>query len=427
MRVVIAAMAAMLALCACGGRESGALYKPVDPNAAVFWDRQTTESAELLQEMVREFNAKYSGVPIRVERAGGYEEIARKVTASLQAGVVPALAVGYPNTTEEYVRLNAVVAFDSFLRDPAIGLSSSDLEDYYPAAIEMNQYEQFGGKMYSFPFAKSVLMMYVNRKVLLDAGIDAPPETWDEFLSQCRQVKERTGKFAYAVDADCSTFDGMVFSRGGEVYRAGATLYDSPESVQALALYETLGRENLAYQIAGGFDDQLALTQDEVAFAFRTSSGSVYVDQVMAERTDDWCMTRIPQAVPARPVTVLYGPNFVLFNTTRAQQEAAWAFIKYFTSTEMSVRWARNSGYLPIRRSALAHPDLKKRWEEKPYLKAAFDCLPYARPEPNVAGWQDVRELVERAISDVLAGRTTADEAARALKVQADTLIQKRN
>lgn len=398
---VIAAAAIALALCACGGRDTNAPFRPVDPDVAVFWDRQTTDTAELLQQMVKEFNAQYAGVPVRVERAGGYEEIERKVTASLRAGVVPALAVGYPNTIMEYIRANAVVAFDGFMHDPELGLTPADLDDFYPAAIEMNVYPQFGGKMYSFPFAKSVLVMYVNHKVLRDSGIGQPPSTWDEFLAQCRRIKERTGKYAYAVDADCSTFDGMVYSRGGEVYRDGATLFDSPEAVQALALYE-------------------------VAFAFRTSSGSIYVDQVMKGRADDWGITQIPQTDPARPATVLYGPNFVLFNSTPEQQQAAWAFVKFFTTPKMSVRWARGTGYLPIRRSAVAHPDLKKQWEEKAYLKAPFDCLPSARSEPNVAGWQDVRALVERAVADVLAGRANAQDTAAKLKAQADEAVRKR-
>lgn len=423
----IAAAVVVLALSACGGRDTKTSFRPVDPNAAVFWDRQTTDTAELLQQIVSEFNAQYEGTPIKVERAGGYEEIERKVTASLRAGVVPALAVGYPNTTMEYIRADAVVAFDGFIHDPEVGLTQADLDDFYPAAIEMNVYPQFGGKMYSFPFAKSVLMMYVNHKVLRDAGLAQPPATWDEFLAQCRQIKERTGKFAYAVDVDCSTFDGMVFSRGGDVYRNGVTAFDSPETLQVFELYETLGREKLAYQIAGGFDDQVALTQDEVAFAFRSSSGSIYVDQVMNGRANDWGMTQIPQSQPARPVTVLYGPNFVLFNTTLEQQRAAWEFVKFFTTTETSVRWARGTGYLPIRRSAVAHPDLKSHWEEKAYLKATFDCLPFARPEPNVAGWQDVRELVERAVADVLSGRSGARETAATLKARADEALRKRN
>ncbi len=416
--------AAAIAGCGGGGGASG--YRPVNPDAAVFWDRQTTETAALLQDIVTAFNAQYDGMPIRVERAGGYEDIHRKVLASLRAGVVPALAVGYPNTTMEYVRADAVVALDEFIHDPAHGFTEADLADFYPATLEMNRYPQFGGRMYSFPFAKSVLMLYFNRAILRAAGIEAPPATWDEFLAQCRQVKEKTGKYAYAIDVDCSTFNGMMLSMGGEVYADGQTLYDSPAAVRAFRLYQTLAREGVAYQIAGGYDDDIALTQGAVAFTMRSSAASSGIADVMKDRMDEWGMARIPQDDPARPATVLYGPNFVLFKTTPEQQRAAWAFIKYFTSVENSARWTLDTGYLPVRKAAAAHPEVQRLWAEKPYRKVTFECLPFARPEPNAPGWHEVRDLVERALADVIAGRLDAEAAAARLKRDADTALQER-
>ena len=57
------------------------------------------------------------------------------------------------------------------VRDPEIGLSHEDLNDFFPGMIETNVYPQLDGKMYSFPFTKSVLMMYFNKRVLRSAGI----------------------------------------------------------------------------------------------------------------------------------------------------------------------------------------------------------------------------------------------------------------
>lgn len=414
----------LLAASGCG-REAG--FMPVDSSAVVFWDRQTMETASLLQEMAADFNAGRAGLPIRVERTGGYDDIHRKIIASIRAGVLPGLSVNYPSAVLEYARAGAVVPFDTFLTDPEIGLSAADREDFLPAALEMNRYTDLENGMYSFPFAESVLMMYYNRKLLREAGFVQPPATWDEFLEQCRAIKARTGKQAYAIDVDCSTIDGMIFSRGGDVCAGGTTLYDSPEALAAFELYETISREKLGYQIAGGFDDELAMTQGEVAFAFRSSSGSTYVADVMKDRMEDWGMAVIPQADPEHPVTVLYGPNFVLFNSTPEQQRTAWEFVKFFTSTENCVRWTINTGYLPIRESAAADPRLQEHFETHAYRRTTFACLPFARPEPNIAGWQEVRELTERAVADIIAGRATAREAAARLKQEADALLRARS
>ncbi|MFP4500335.1 MAG: extracellular solute-binding protein [Candidatus Hydrogenedentota bacterium] len=410
----------VLALTGCGGREG---FRPVDPEAAVFWDRQTSETAALLERIAAAFNAQHDGPPIRIEHTGGYSEIDRKVLASLRAGVLPALSVGYPGMTLQYIASGAVPPLDPLIGDPAVGLDEETLADYVPAALETNRYPQHGNRFFSFPFAKSVLVMYYHAGLLRAADIDAPPASWTEFLAQCRQIKARTGKYAYAIDVDCSTVNGFIYSMGGTVYREGATHYDSPEAVRVFKLYETIANEELGYQIAGGFDDQVSVSQGEAAFSFRSSAGRVQMAQVMAERMDDWGIARIPQADPENPATVLYGPNFILFDTTRAQRRTAWAFVKHFTSVDVQVRWAIGSGYVPVRTSALADPRLKAFLAGAAQNRIAFENLAFARAEPNVAGWPRVRDLVEQTVAAILAGRIEAAPAAAELKANADAAL----
>ena len=384
----------------CSRQEEG--FRPINPDAAVFWSRQITGSAELLRAMAGEFNAAWDGLPIKVEHTGNYSDIFRKVSASIRARSLPAMAVAYESMTAEYIAAGAVTRLDPYVNDPDIGFTQEDLDDFFPAVLDMNRFEEHGGAMYSFPFAKSVLMLYYNRRVLRAAGFEAPPATWDEFLDQCRKVTAQTGNPAYALNVDCSTVDGMIFSMGGEVIRGRETLYDAPEALRVFGLIETLAKEKLAYQITPGtYDDQVAFANDKVAFALRTSSGREDMRELMGD-PDAWGMAAIPQADPAQPATVLYGPNICVFDTTPEQARAAWAFVKHFTSPESVVRWSLGTGYLPIRKSAANHPDMQASWAEWKDNRAAFDCLSYAKPEPNVKGWQQVRDEVARVETEIL-------------------------
>ncbi|HIJ65044.1 MAG TPA: ABC transporter substrate-binding protein [Candidatus Hydrogenedentes bacterium] len=399
-------------------------FKPIDATAATFWDRQTTESADLLRELAAEFNAQRQGLPIKVEHIGGYSDIYRKVAASIQARALPSMAVGYESMTSEYVRSGAVVALDNLLTDPEAGLPLKEIEDFFPVVLDTNRYPDFDNKMYSFPFCKSVLMLYFNKRVLADAGIDEPPRTWEQFLEQCRKVKAKTGKFAYPVSVDCSTVDGMIYSMGGDVVSGRETRFDSPEARRVFELLETLAKEKLAYQIPpGSYDDEVALAQDQVAFVLRSSSGRTALERLMGNRRDKWGMTTIPQADPANPRTVLYGPNICIFDTTPEQKRIAWEFVKFFTSPEVSVRWALGTGYLPIRKSAAEDPALQAFWAQWEYNRAGFDCLAFARTEPNLAGWQEVRGLVENAETAILSGIQSAQDAATDLTRAADAVL----
>ncbi len=129
-------------------------FVPINDSQVVFWDRQTAESATFIRTKADEFNRLYPGLPVKVERAGNYTEIFRKVSASIQARKLPALAVSYESMTSEYIPTGAVVPIDEYINDPEIGLSQEELKDFFPAVIEANRYPTFDNKLYSFPLAK---------------------------------------------------------------------------------------------------------------------------------------------------------------------------------------------------------------------------------------------------------------------------------
>lgn len=419
---LIAMVLATTFIAGCGqkpGPPSAAGFAPLDATAAVLWDRQTTESGQLLRSIGDEFNAGWKGLPIKIERAGTYSEIFRKTTASIQAKKLPAMTVAYESMTVEYIPTGAVVMLDDFVNT----FSKEELDDFFPAVMESNRFADHGNHYYSFPYTKSVLMMYYNRRVLDAAGVAKVPETWDEFLDACRKVRAKTGKPAYALNVDCSTIDGMIFSRGGDVARGRETLFDSPASIRVFEFLETLKKEDLVYQITPGtFDDEVALVGDQCAFTIRTSSSRGGLELAFGDATR-WGMARLPQEDPAKPATVLFGANVAVFNVGAEQQAAALAFLKHFVATDNLVRWATQTGYLPIRKSAAEAPAMKEFWARAPFNRASFDCLPFARVEPNPVGWQEVRKAVEDAETEVITGLKSGRDAAVALKAAADAIL----
>ena len=399
----------------------------MDPDVADFWDRQTTENAQLLREIVAEFNAGHPGLPVKVVQSGNYGDIYTKTVAAIKARTLPSMVVAYGNMTVEYAKQGAVADLGRFVSDPDVGLSAEDLDDFFPAVLEQNRYPELDGRTLSFPYTISVLVMYCNTDLMALAGLSEPPVTWDEFLYQCREVKKRTGKYALCFDVDPSAINGMIFSRGGDIIEKGKLRYDSPESIAVLTLLETLFREKLAYQNPPRtFNDQTAFGNDEIAFSFRPSSSRPYYELVK-EGLEGWRVAPIPQIDPDHPATVLYGANISIFNTTPDHMDAAWAFIKYFTSPETNVRWALKTGYLPYRMSAVEDARLQAYWDEWPYNRVAFDCLPYARPEPNLEGWQEVRRFIENATTSVITGLSTAREAATTLQSEIHRLEARRS
>jgi multiple sugar transport system substrate-binding protein len=401
-------------------------FRPITADVAELWDRQTTVTADLLSELAEDFNESHGGLPIKPVSSGRYGDIYKKVIGSIRAGVLPSMAVAYENMTAEYMKAGAIAPLDSFIGDAETGLSEAELEDYFPAMLATNTFAEFDGQMLSFPYTKSVLVLYYNNVVMREAGLEVPPRTWDDFVAQCRTIKSKTGKYGIAIDIDCSTMSGIIFSMGGEVFDGERMLYDSEASIRAFELIETLVTEELAYQIPRRtFNDENAFANNEIAFLLRTSAQRPYLVDLIEDDTA-WGIAPIPQANPESPHTALYGGNLNIFKTNREQSASAWAFIKYMTSPEISVRWSLETGYLPVRRSAADHPDLKAFWREWPSNRTAFDCLEFAKPEPNISGWQEIRGMVEKAETAVVTKLMTGREAALELQRDAQAVLDER-
>ncbi len=399
-------------------------FVPLNSTHVIFWDRQTAESAEFIKEKTHEFNQLYPGIPVKVEKAGGYAEIFRKVSASIQAHKLPALAVSYESMTSEYIPTGAVVPLDEYVNDPEIGLSKEELEDFFPAVIMANRYPDFDNKLYSFPLAKSVLVLYYNQDVLKRAEITEPPKTWDDFYNHLRMIKTKMNQKGYAISIDCSTVSAMIYSFGGKIVEGRQTLFSADETVHVFSFLQRLIQEDLAYVITPGtFDDQIAFAKGEIAYMIRSSSLRIALELLEKEKPFQWGIAPLPYRDGFRPVTVLFGPNITIFKTTPEQQKRAWKFIRFMTSKENTVNWAIETGYVPIRKSSAENIKLQQFWQEKPYAKVPFDCLPFAKPEPNLSGWQQIRDMVESAELEVLTLMDTPENVCKRLEKKANAVL----
>jgi ABC-type glycerol-3-phosphate transport system substrate-binding protein len=98
------------------------------------------------------------------------------------------------------------------------------------------------------------------------------------------------------------------------------------------------------------------------------------------------------------------------------KQAAAWEWLKFFLERDQNAVWSIKSGYMPLRRSAADQPDLKAYWDAEPQARQAFQLTPHAVPEPTIPAWHPIRELLQNALSAVLAqkqpGRQAVEEAA---------------
>jgi multiple sugar transport system substrate-binding protein len=416
--IFICLLMIVTAIVGCNKKESAA-EKPL-----VFWHAMSGEKAIALRAIIDDYNAANPPITIREEFVGDYDTLYRKTMSALMAKRPPDIAMAYESMVTEYMKYNAVADLTAYLNAE----TPESVDDLYPMFLESNRFSAFNNQLLSMPFTKSILMFYYNADMLDEIGLKTPPATWSEFIDACKKIKAKRNITPLAFARDASTFDGLVYSFGGEVFdtKTGKPLFDQPATLQALTLIHDLFTQNLAKETAyGTYDDRNEFVNQQAAFFIRSSTSRPYTID-LANGNFKWNMTVLPHGdAISSPRTVLFGPNLCVFKSDSAREQAAWNFIQYFTSSPVTARWATQTGYLPVRKSALNEPALKEFLTKHPANRQTIDAIPFASSEPTVRGWQEVRSLLEKAMSEVISNRQSPQQAAQTLQKEALRILEK--
>ncbi len=369
--------------------------------ALTFWHTQTGPNEEKLKQVIAGFQQKYPNITIDAQKTGNYTDNYKKVNTAITGGGLPDLSVAYPSMVSDWQQAEKMLALDEYVNSQKYGLTKEELSDFFePFLAESRNYPEFGNKYYSFPFTKSLLVMYYNADALAKAGLKTP-ETWDDFRAASKALS-KDGAKGYAYEPSASTFKGWVFSRGGKVitddYKTWQ--FNQQPGVDSLTLLQEMIKDGSAYPTARAFQDQGDFGNQQAFFTMNSTSGIPFYEQAVAGKFK-WGLANIPHATGVKPATVLYGGSIAAFKSNDPKKQlASWLFIRYFSSPEVTADWAPATGYFPVRKSAVNMDPVKKRIEQFPaYGVALNQVLPTAIAEESVSGSQDVRTFIETAMT----------------------------
>jgi len=396
----------------------------VDPSnqTITYWYQHSRDREKGLQAMIKDFNDNNQWhITVKGEYEGNYGDIYKKMLAAIAAGEMPNLVVAYQNQSASYELSGALVDVTPYMNSKKYGLTKETLADYFPAFINQDISQQFGGMRLGFPPNRSVEIMYYNADWLKELGYDKPPSNWDDWAKVvCQAAKTPFSKgpkdakpLGYELSIDASRFASMVFSRGGNLMNAdqSAYTYNTPQAIAAMQLLQDLAKKGCISVVTERYGDQTDFGVGKLLFTIGSSSGLPYYKKAVDKGAQfNWNLSALPHTTK-NPVVNVYGASISIVKSTPEKQLASWLFLKWFTEPEQQARWARISNYFPVRKSAAA--ELGDLFKALPPYKTAFDLLQYGKTEPPVAGYDVVRNYVAKAMSAIMDGadvKTTLDD-----------------
>jgi multiple sugar transport system substrate-binding protein len=205
----------------------------------------------------------------------------------------------------------------------------------------------------------------------------------------------------FELSIDTSRLASWTFSFGGDIfdYKANKFTLNSDAAVNSMKFLQDLFVNGCAALPTEAYGDQTDFGNGTLLFAIGSTSGlSFYDAAAKAGAKQAWSVAAMPHTTKD-PMVNIYGASVSMPKTTPERQLAAWIFLKYFTTTDVQVKWSIATGYFPVVKSAEA--GLADFFAANPGMKAVYSLIPFGKFEPPVPGYDFVREKVNLALAKI--------------------------
>jgi len=139
-----------------------------------FWHAMGGWRIELLQNMAEDFMKTHPDIEVEVQYTGSYRDTLNKLVAAVQGGTPPHVVQIYEIGTQFMIDSGIAVPIGDLIeKDP-----SFDVGKFLPQVLD---YYRVKGKLYSMPFNSSNPILYYNKTLFKEVGLDPnkPPRTFN--------------------------------------------------------------------------------------------------------------------------------------------------------------------------------------------------------------------------------------------------------
>ncbi|MCL4407892.1 MAG: ABC transporter substrate-binding protein [Thermotogae bacterium] len=375
-----------------------------------FWESMGGDLGKTLTQIVNTFNSQHANIEVKAIYVGSYSTLQEKLLASAVGGGLPTISQVYSNWTAALMKSNVIQPMQTFIDNPQIGLSQSQLNDIWKPFLKANTWN---GKIYTLPFNKSIYIMFVNQDALALAGVSIP-KTVPELINDLPllTIKDSSGKviqYALGLRTTVDTYEVFLRQNGADFINSDYTkaTLDTPVALETLQTLVNMIKSGDVLGQGGYLDGPFG--NGQIAMYIDTSAGLSYTANSVGGKFS-WTIAPVPAWKTQAPPFA--GTDLAIFNTASpAEQEAAWEFVKFLLSPQIQAFWAIKTGYLPVTKSAVETQAWKDYAASNPMANVLVSQIPYGSSDPGIAAWSQIRNDVGILVSDAMFFKKTPQEA----------------
>lgn len=380
-----------------------------------FWHHYSAQSAEnetLMNVLIPKFESENPGIKVNAV-SHEWAELHDKILVSASSRSLPDVARCDIAWLPEFQKMGVLVALDEAMTDFA-EVSGQLLDSAMSTA-------KIGGHYYALSLNTNSKILFYNTAMLETAGV-AVPTTMEEWVSAVRALAGQNANGQQVWGWNEPALSGwnicpFIWSFGGSLTNEEQTVatgyINSEATVKAVDTFATLVKEGA---LTGFNSGDIPMTDGFGTGRYAMMLEGPWKTAELAGAYPDVAYGTAP--IPAGEggsTSVLGGEDIAMFTT--ANQEAAWKFMQFMTS-EFAETAMAECGQIPVNKAAL-ESDTVKNASYAPFIEA----IQTAKARPTVAAWSEMDNELTNAMTAVVSGDKTAQEAMDELAIVFDQLL----
>ena len=327
--------------CSTGNAGMGAKQSNSGSGEIEFWTMQLQpQFTDYFKNLIATFEAQNPGVKVRWVDVP-WSAMESKILTSVSAKTAPDVVNLNPDFASQLATRNAWLDLDD-------KVSSEVRSTYLPNIWKAST---LNGKSFGIPWYLTTRLVIYNTDLLKQAGISKPPATYTELAQVAKQIKERTGKYAFFTtfipEDSAEVLESFVQMGVTLVDAQGQAAFNTPEGKAAFQYWVDLYKNGLL--------PREALTQGHRHAVEMYQSGQTALLVSSAE-----FLSTIAKNAPKVALTSATAPqltgrtgkkNVAVMNLViprdSDQPDAALKFALFVTNNENQLSFAKAANVLP--------------------------------------------------------------------------------
>jgi len=347
-----------------------------------------------------------------------------EMTTAFAAGVTPDVFQGGAVWAPQMAQRRWALPLNDFIA----GDAEWDWDDFPPA---LQADVTVNGQIVGVPYRQDLRTLWYRKDMLAEAGFDAPPTTWDEFLRVAMATTKRNGNTFEVEGYHFSSANDPNWQRDLHPYLMwleqanGSMLSDdltqctvnSEQSIEALQFLQDLVHVHRVTRYPG-LDSQGDLNPVQVgqaAMEFGNADFEREMNLYAPEQADN--------VYPTLPLTGTVQAthswvNKFFLSSKSNHPEEAWALLRFLTRKDMLELYCAANVNTPPRVSLLDAAYMSEKH------KIILECAQYARTFPQHPNLVELFRPIAAELEQCLSGNKSAAEALNDAAANVDEILK---